>query len=74
MTLPPEFIDQAPGGFACALSFFSKEAFRFYRAAYLLVDRSGKLLITEVLVHLIYGLTDTTKDVLINPSQSGSQI
>jgi hypothetical protein len=37
-TLDPSFLDQAPGGYASALSFFSDEAFRFYLPAYLIAD------------------------------------
>jgi len=41
--LNPTFLDQAPGGFASALSFFSNEAFHFYLPAYLVADLKGQL-------------------------------
>ena len=71
-TLPTKFIDQAPDGFASALSFFSREAFRFYLPAYLLADLRGELLYSDPLFHLTFGLTDKTKDVLVNPHRYGS--
>src|ERR1700733_15402360 len=37
------FIDHAPYGLGCALSFMSDEAFRFYLPAYLMADLDGKL-------------------------------
>lgn len=65
--LSAKFIDQAPDGFASALSFFSAEAFRFYLPAYLLADLAIQLNHADPLFHLTHGLTDSTKDVSINP-------
>lgn len=42
-----EFLDQAPSGWASALSFFSAEAFRFYLPAYLLADLRGELSMSD---------------------------
>jgi hypothetical protein len=41
--LDTEFLDQAPDGWASALSFFSKNALRFYLPAYLIADIRGHL-------------------------------
>jgi hypothetical protein len=41
--LDPEFLDQAPDGWASALSFFSARALRFYLPAYLIADLRGEL-------------------------------
>jgi hypothetical protein len=37
-TLTPEFLDQAPDGWASPLTFFSDEAFRYFLPAYLIAD------------------------------------
>ena len=70
--LPADFIDQAPGGFASALSFFSKEAFRFYLPAYLLADLDGQLVYTDPVFYLTYGLSDATIDLKVNPRRYGA--
>src|SRR5436309_3231315 len=41
-TLTPEFLDQAPDGWASALTFFSDEAFRYFLPACLIADLDGK--------------------------------
>lgn len=41
--LDPAFLNQAPDGWASALSFFSNEAFKFYLPAYLIADLRGQL-------------------------------
>lgn len=64
--LSSDFIDRAPDGFGSALSFFSKEAFRFYLPAYLLADIADELLRADPLFHLTHGLTNATKDQRIN--------
>jgi hypothetical protein len=70
-SLSAEFIDQAPDGFASALGFFSAEAVRFYLPAYLIADLEGKLLSSDPVFLLTYGLTDSTMDVRINPRRYG---
>ena len=70
--LSPEFIDQAPDGFASALSFFSIKAFRFYLPAYLLADLDGHLVYTDPVFYLTHGLTDATKDIQVNPRRYGT--
>lgn len=69
--LPVEFIDLAPDGFATALSFFSHAAFRFYLPAYLLADLEGQLLHADPVFYLTHGLTQASKDVLVNPRRFG---
>lgn len=70
-TLPSDFIDQAPDGFASALSFFSPEAFRFYLPAYLIADLDGELHHADPVFYLTHGLTAGTKDAPINPQRYG---
>ena len=69
--IPAEFIDQAPDGYASALSFFSPEALRFYLPAYLIADLDGALEQADPVFYLTHGLTDGTKDVFINPQRYG---
>jgi hypothetical protein len=70
-SLPAAFIDQAPDGFASALSFFSPEAFRFYLPAYLIADLDGALEHADPVFYLTHGLTNGTKDAPINPQRYG---
>lgn len=72
-SLTPEFLDQAPGGFASALSFFSDEAFRYYLPAYMIADLRGELQRADVLFHLTHGLENTHRDKLVNPIRYGSR-
>lgn len=69
--LGASFLDQAPDGFASALSFLSDEAFRFYLPAYLIADLAGKLHSTDPVFHLTHGLDDASRDRLINPRRYG---
>ena len=69
--IPPDFIDQAPDGYASALSFFSPEALRFYLPAYLLADLDGVLEQADPVFYLTHGLTNGTKDTFINPQRYG---
>jgi hypothetical protein len=71
-TLSAELIDQAPDGFASALSFFSIAAFRFYLPAYLLADLDGQLVYTDPVFYLTYGLTNITREVEVNPKRYGT--
>lgn len=66
-TLDVEFIDQAPAGFGTALSFFSRDAFRFYLPAYLLADLDDALEQAEPSFHLWHGLNDEKRDQPVNP-------
>lgn len=59
--LDSTFLDQAPDGFSSALSFFTKEAFRFYLPAYLLADIRQQLQCVDVVFHLTHGLTNSAK-------------
>jgi hypothetical protein len=71
--LAPEFIDNAPGGLASALSFFSDEAFRFYLPAYVIADIDQKLSRADPLFHLTHGLDDESKGERINPRRFGDR-
>jgi hypothetical protein len=72
-TLDAAFLDQAPGGFASALSFFSDEAFRFYLPAYLIADLQGQLRLVDVLYYLCHGLDESSMNVPINPRRYGAR-
>ena len=72
-TLDPAFLDQAPGGFASALSFFSDEAFHFYLPAYLIADLRGQLDRTNPVYHLTHGLDDSSRSQRINPRRYGER-
>jgi hypothetical protein len=72
-TLDPAFLDQAPGGFASALSFFSDEAFHFYLPAYLIADLRGQLNWTNPVYHLTHGLDETSRRRRINPRRYGER-
>jgi hypothetical protein len=72
-SLDPQFLDQAPDGFATALSFFSDEAFHFYLPAYLLADLDGRLVHSNPVFHLTHGLDESTKDVRVNPRRYGER-
>ncbi len=66
-SLDPKFLDEAPGGLASALDFFSDEAFRFYLPAYLLADIDGRLERANPVFHLCLGLDDASQNVRIDP-------
>jgi Family of unknown function (DUF6714) len=65
------FIDRAPDGFGSALSFFSKEAFRYYLPAYLLADLRARLEQANPSFHLWHGLVDDQRDTLVNERRYG---
>ena len=71
--LDPAFIDQAPGGAASALSFFSDEAFHFYLPAYLIADLRGQLERSDPVHHLTHGLDESSRQRLINPRRYGER-
>lgn len=73
-TLAPEFLDQAPGGFGSALSFFSDEAFRFFLPAYLIADVDGKLESCDVAYYLAGKLQKKPEESeLLNPKRYGDR-
>jgi len=55
--LDAAFLDQAPGGWGSALSFFSGNALRFYLPAYLIADIRGELTRSDPSVRLCSSLT-----------------
>jgi hypothetical protein len=71
--LDAEFIDQAPGGLASALSFFSDEAFHFYLPAYLIADLDGLLERSDPVFHLCHGLDVASGNQRINPRRYGER-
>lgn len=71
--LDASFLDEAPGGFGTALSFFSDEAFRFYLPAYLVADVEGKLARADPVFHLTHGLDDASREERINPRRYGER-
>lgn len=71
--LEAEFLDQAPGGFGSALSFFSDEAFLFYLPAYLLADLDNRLTRVDPVFHLTHGLDDESRHTRINPRRYGER-
>jgi hypothetical protein len=72
-TLDSAFLDQAPAGFASALSFFSDEAFHFYLPAYLIADLRGLLDRTNPVYHLTNGLDESSRNQRINPRRYGER-
>ncbi len=71
--LDAAFLDEAPDGFSSALSFFSDEAFRFFLPAYLIASVDEQLESVEPVFHLIHGLTNASRDELVNPRRYGDQ-
>lgn len=69
--LTASFIDRAPDGFGTALSFFSREAFRYYLPAYLVADLDDALKQADPLFHLWHGLDDETRERLVNERRFG---
>jgi hypothetical protein len=70
--LPHAFLDQAPGGYGSALSFFSDEAFRFYLPAYLIAAMEGNLQQADPVFHLTRGLGPEDRRP-INPRRYGAR-
>lgn len=71
--LDAAFLDAAPDGFSSALSFYSDEALRFYLPAYLLASIDERLESVEPVFHLIRGLTNASRDELVNPRRYGDR-
>jgi hypothetical protein len=71
--LDAAFLDQAPDGYASALSFFSDEAFRFYLPAYLIADINKALQSSDPAFHLCFGLDDIHGPQPINPRRYGDR-
>ncbi len=71
--LDPGFLDQAPAGYASALSFFSDEAFRFYLPAYMIADIDGRLERTAPVFHICHGLDDSSRYQPVNARRFGER-
>ncbi|HEY7635578.1 MAG TPA: DUF6714 family protein [Gemmatimonadales bacterium] len=70
--LPAEFVDRAGAASPSALSFFSPGAFRFYLPAYLMADLDGRLVYTDPLFYLYFGLDEATRDSPVNVPGEGA--
>jgi hypothetical protein len=64
--LSPVFVDRAGAASPSALSFFSAGAFRFYLPAYLIADLDRKLIYTDPLFYLYFGLDQKTRTQSVN--------
>jgi hypothetical protein len=72
-SLDATFLDQAPQGYASALSFLSDEAFRYFLPAYLIADLDGRLRRVDPSFPLTYGLDDEMKDRRVNERRYGDR-
>src|SRR6185437_14580821 len=64
--LSADFVDRAGAASPSALSFFSAGAFRFYLPAYLIADLDGKLVYSDPLFYLYYGVDEATRAQPVN--------
>jgi hypothetical protein len=64
--LTADFVDRAGAASPSALSFFSAGAFRFYLPAYLIADLDGKLVYSDPLFYLYYGVDEATRAQPVN--------
>ena len=71
-TLDGAFLDQAPDGFASALSFFSPGALRYFLPAYLIADLDGQLDRVDVAWRLSAPFTDAARNAPVNPRRYGN--
>jgi len=71
--LDAAFLDQAPGGFGSALSFFTPEALRYFLPAYLIADLDGQLERVDVAYRLSAPFTDAARSTPVNPRRYGKQ-
>jgi hypothetical protein len=70
--LSADFVDRAGAASPSALSFFSAGAFRFYLPAYLIADLNGKLVYTDPLFYLYYGVDEATRAQPVNLPGAGA--
>jgi hypothetical protein len=71
--MDPAFLDQAPGGFGSALSFFTPEALRYFLPAYLIADLDGRLERVDVAYRLSAPFTDGARATPVNPRRYGKR-
>jgi hypothetical protein len=71
-TLGGAFLDQAPGGFGSALSFFSPAALRYFLPAYLIADLDGQLDRVDVASRLSAPFTEAARNTAVNRRRYGS--
>lgn len=72
-SLDAAFLDEAPDGYASALSFLSDEAFRYFLPAYLLADLAAELQRADPVFHLCYGVGGPQRSVPLNPRRFGAR-
>ncbi|HET9752932.1 MAG TPA: DUF6714 family protein [Myxococcales bacterium] len=71
-TLDGAFLDQAPGGFGSALSFFSPAALRYFLPAYLIADLEGCLDRVDVASRLSAPFTEAARKTAANRRRYGA--
>ena len=69
-SLDSKWLDEAPDGWATALSFLSNEAICFYIPAYMVADLRGQLERVEPAFHLTHGFDDFSRDNRIWPGHA----
>lgn len=70
--LDPKWLDEAPEGWATALSFLSDEAVCFYIPAFISADLRGELQRAEPTFHLTHGFDNFSRDRRIRPRASAT--
>lgn len=65
--LESKWLDEAPNGWASALSFLADEAVCFYIPAFMSADLRGELERVEPVFHLVHGFDDFSRDQRIYP-------
>ncbi|MGE5048104.1 MAG: DUF6714 family protein [Deltaproteobacteria bacterium] len=71
-TLDGAFLDQAPKGFASALSLFSPDGLRYFLPAYLIADMDGRLDRVDVALRLSAPFTEAARTTRVEPRRFGS--
>jgi hypothetical protein len=70
-TLDAAFLDQAPDGYSSALSFFSREALRYFLPAYLIADLDGGLDRVDVAYRICAPFSNAAAAQKVNPQRYG---
>ena len=70
--LDPKWLDEAPQGWATALSFLSDKAICFYIPAFIAADIRGELQRTEPTFHLTHGFDNFSRNQRIRPRASAT--
>jgi hypothetical protein len=72
-TVDAGFLDQAPGGFASALSFFTPQALQYFLPAYLIADLDGRLERVDLAYRLSAPFTNAARTTPMNPNRYGTR-